>query len=373
MLSQADFNKARAAAIESEPLTKPVKLSEIGLSEDSQKNGYVTIAGSRVPASGNFFKQLASLLNINTTLSGKFEKNGDADMGNKLISAVKNYTQTRVQDQPLMLVADRKAQQVTGVAKAEKFSRISNDTLFSTADQILNTVPNMHIESIDNGGGTSRINLIHTDEVGFERLGKDEVFRFGISLVNTPTQTGIDDFFYRLVCANGAVAKDMTAAFQLKDTTPAAISELFDKLKAYGKAGFVPKAFSEKLERATGTRASLLEMEQAVNSVVDNLVCDDYDLKKRLQQGVIDSHFPAYKTTVARVFGKGYDTNLLTNKQKAFIKTGANVWDLVNELTWLGSHNTPEEYTNRARFKAAGGQLFSKASFDLEAAQFATI
>jgi len=373
MLSQAEFNKARAAAIASEPLTKPVKLSEIKLSDNSQKDGFILVGDSRIPASGNFFRQLASILNINTTLSSKFEKNGDSDMGNKLISAVKHYTQSRVGDVDLMLVADRQAQQVTGVAKAEKYSRISNDTLFSTADQILNTVPNMHIESVDGGGGTARINLIHTDEVGFERLGKDEVFRFGISLVNTPTQTGIDDFFYRLVCANGAVAKDMTAAFQLKDTSPTAISELFDKLKAYGKTGFVPKAFSEKLERATSTRASLLEMETAVNSVVNNLKCDDAELKKRLKQSVIDNHFPAYKTTQARVFGKGFDVNLLSNKQKAFIKTGQSVWDLVNELTWLGSHNTVEEYENRARFKAAGGQLFSKANFDLEAAQFATV
>jgi len=373
MLSNADFNKARAAAIASEPLTKPVKLSDITLSENSQKDGFITLGGARVPASGNFFKQLASLLNINTTLSSKFEKNGDSGIGNKLISAVKNYTESRVGNMDLMIIADKGKQQVTGVAKADKYSRISNDTLFATADQILNTVPNIHIESIDNGGGTSRINLIHTDEVGFERLGKDEVFRFGVSLVNTPTQTGIDDFFYRLVCANGAVAKDMTAAFQLKDLTPTSISELFDKLKAYGKTGFVPKAFAEKLERATSTRASLLEMEKAIEQVSTNLRVEDPELRKRVKDGLIDTHFHSYKNTVARVFTKGFSTDSLTDKQKAFIKTGQSVWDLVNELTWLGSHNTVEQFENRARFKAAGGQLFSKANFDLEAAQFATI
>jgi hypothetical protein len=231
----------------------------------------------------------------------------------------------------------------------------------------------MHIESIDNGGGSSRINLIHTDEVGFERLGKDEVFRFGVSLVNTPTQTGIEDFFYRLVCANGAVAKDMTAAFQLKDLTPQAITELFDKLKAYGKTGFVPKSFSEKLERATGTRASLLEMERAIHQVTGNLKAEDPEMRKRLEQGLIDTHFHSYKPTVARVFSKGFSTDAMTDKQKSFIKTGQSVWDIVNELTWLGSHNTIEEFENRARFKAAGGALFAKANFDLEAAQFATI
>jgi hypothetical protein len=373
MLSQTDFMKAKEAAIASEPLTKPVKLSDITLSETSQKDGFITLGGSRVPANGNFFKQLASLLNINTTLSNKFSKNGDDGIGNKLMSAVKNYTQSRVGDMDLMLVADKSKQSVTGVAKADKYSRISNETLFATADQILNSVPNMHIESIDNGGGSSRINLIHTDEVGFERLGKDEVFRFGVSLVNTPTQTGIEDFFYRLVCANGAVAKDMTAAFQLKDLTPQAITELFDKLKAYGKTGFVPKSFSEKLERATGTRASLLEMERAIHQVTGNLKAEDPEMRKRLEQGLIDTHFHSYKPTVARVFSKGFSTDAMTDKQKSFIKTGQSVWDIVNELTWLGSHNTIEEFENRARFKAAGGALFAKANFDLEAAQFATI
>ena len=194
MLSQAQFNEARAAAIKSEPLTKPVMLSEIKLSDNSQKDGFIHLNDSRVPASGAFFKQLASLLNINQTLNSKFEKNGDAAIGNKLIGAVKHYTERRGGDIPLMMVANRDQREVTGIVKADKFARISNETLFKTAEEILNEVPDMHIESIDNGSGTSRINLIHTSEVGFERIGKDEVFRFGISLVNNPTQTQVDDF-----------------------------------------------------------------------------------------------------------------------------------------------------------------------------------
>ena len=373
MLSQAQFNEAKAAAIKHEPLTKPVMLSEIKLSDTSQKDGFIHLNDSRVPASGAFFKQLASLLNINQTLNSKFEKNGDAAIGNKLIGAVKHYTERRGGDVPLMMVANRDQREVTGIVKADKFARISNETLFKTAEEILNEVPDMHIESIDNGGGTSRINLIHTSEVGFERIGKDEVFRFGISLVNNPTQTQVDDFFYRLVCANGAVAKDMTAAFQLKQANAQGIAELFQSLKAYGKNGFVPRAFSERLERATGTRASLQEVQKAVDSVVGNLKHEDPEMRRRLQESVIDSHFPMYKSTLARVFNAGHNPDFLTDKQKSFIKTGMSVWDLVNELTWLGSHNTVEEYENRARFKAAGGSLFAKSNYDLEAAQFATI
>jgi len=373
MLSQAKFNEAKTAAIKHEPLTKPVMLSEIKLSDTSQKDGFIHLNDSRVPASGAFFKQLASLLNIGQNLNSKFEKHGDSQLGNKLMSAVKHYTERRGGDVPLMMVADRDEKRVTGIVKADKFARISNETLFKTAEEILNEVPDMHIESIDSGGGRSSINLIHTSEVGFERLGKDEVFRFGISLVNTPTQTQVDDFFYRLVCANGAVAKDMTAAFQLKQANAAGIAELFQSLKAYGKTGFVPRAFAERLERATSTRASLNEVQRAVDSVVGNLKHEDPEMRKRLQEGVISSHFPMYKSTLARVFSKGHNPEFLTDKQKSFIKTGMSVWDLVNELTWLGSHNTVEEYENRARFKATGGALFAKSNYDLEAAQFATV
>ena len=165
----------------------------------------------------------------------------------------------------------------------------------------------------------------------------------------------------------------MTAAFQLKQANAQGIAELFQSLKAYGKNGFVPRAFSERLERATGTRASLQEVQKAVDSVVGNLKHEDPEMRRRLQESVVDNHFPMYKSTMARVFNAGHNPDFLTDKQKSFIKTGMSVWDLVNELTWLGSHNTVEEYENRARFKAAGGSLFAKSNYDLEAAQFATI
>ena len=73
-----------------------------------------------------------------------------------------------------------------------------------------------------------------------------------------------------------------------------------------------------------------------------------------------------------RIAQKGHNPLTLSDAQKKFINSGTTVWDLVNELTWLGSHKSTFEFENNKRFKVEGGNLFSK-TWDLQHADFATI
>ena len=62
----------------------------------------------------------------------------------------------------------------------------------------------------------------------------------------------------------------------------------------------------------------------------------------------------------------------LTDAQKKFIKTDATIWDVVNELTWIGSHQSIFNFENSKRFKVDGGNLFAK-TWDLQHADLAAI
>jgi len=372
MITQSQFDQAKRELAGQDPLTKLVRLSDIEITDQSLANGEIRVQGQAIPVSNKFFNRLGQAVNIQTGLLNRMGKNSDREVQTKLLQAVKGYSETRDGSREFLLVGNAEQRRVGDIVKADKYSRLSNETLFNTAETILNTVPDLHIESIDRGGnGGVSINLIHGQQQGFERIGKDEVFRFGVSLVNGDNQSRVDDFFLRLSCANGAVARSMNTAFEFGKGEDA-FRELIKSMAGWAKVGFVPRTFNERLETATKTFASFAELERAMQSVTGQLKESDPDFKARLEQAVRGTHFHEYDLTAKRIMQKGRNPLTLADAQKKFIKTGTTVWDLVNELTWLGSHKSTFDFENNKRFKVDGGNLFSK-TWDLQNADLMSI
>jgi hypothetical protein len=297
----------------------------------------------------------------------------DKGIETKLLQAVKHYSESRDGgNTDFLLIGDSDSHQLVNLMKANHYHRLSNETLFDTASLIMNEVPDMHIESIDsNGPGEVSINLIHGSEIGYERIGKDEVFRFGISLVSNAIQSRVDDFFYRLACENGAVARNLTTTFEFSEGTNA-FRKLLEQMQAWSKVGFVSKTFQERLELAMVTPASYNEVEHALYSVTRAIQEKDPDRKDCLIKSAEQQFFPEYDAATKRIYRAGHNPLQLTQAQKSFIKTDATIWDVVNELTWIGSHGSAFDLKNSKGFKIAGGSLFTK-TWDLEHAGFAQI
>lgn len=372
MISQSQFNQAKADLAGNNPLVKRVKLSDIVLDDNSIKHNAIEIDGSRVPVSNKFFNRLGQMVNLNAGLINKMNKNEDRDIETKLLKTIKSYSETRDGAKEFLLIGDAGSHQVTNIVRADKYNRLSNETLFATAETMLNEIPDMHIESIDNNGpGGVSINLIHGSQVGYERIGKDEVFRFGVSLVNTGTSSRVDDFFYRLSCENGAVARNLNTAFEFGNGEDA-FRKLLDQMNGWAKSGFVPRTFQDRLERAMVTKASYAEVERALYSVTGAISNRDFDMHAKLVRGAEEQFFPEYDAATKRIFRAGFNPLQLTDAQKRFIKTDATIWDVVNELTWIGSHDTVFDLKNNKGFKVAGGSLFTK-TWDLEHAGLAQI
>jgi hypothetical protein len=240
MINNQEFQKLKADFADQDPLVKKVKLSDIELSENSLKDGEIRIDGARVPVTNKFFNRLGQAVSLQTGLLNRMNKNEDREVQTKLLQAVKSYSETRDGDKDFLIVGDSVNQRVVDIVKADRYNRLSNTTLFDTAEMMLNEVPDMHVESVDQSERGLSINLIHGSQVGFEKIGKDEVFRFGVSLVNTGSNSRVDDFFYRLSCANGAVARNLNTAFEFGKGQDA-FRQLLDSMNAWAKVGFVQR------------------------------------------------------------------------------------------------------------------------------------
>jgi len=120
------------------------------------------------------------------------------------------------------------------------------------------------------------------------------------------------------------------------------------------------------------TQASLAEMSKAFEMVETQLTEEDPDRKIWLAKAAKTKLFPHLEETERRIIAKGFNPKELSPEQKKFIKTGHTVWDLVNDMTWLGSHKSTFPMTNPKKFKVEGGNLFVK-SWDLQHAELANL
>lgn len=388
-VSEDQFNQYRDMMSAAECVTKEVPLAKITLDERSLSSKTILVDGVPVGVSGGFFRSLAGMVKMSTGLTSEMLKNEDGKMATALINALKDYRSARGSG-AVLLVANPNTREIIDVCDPAKFRRLSNESIFDVTSKILNDRPNLSIETInfDPHTGTSSINLLNNDEVGFPGAGKDEFFKFGFSIVQTRRDTIVEMYNQRLVCSNGmrmnlghgAIGGNNNIQFEerfrLGGNKADDVREFLQKIENMNKAGFVPGAFKQALTSATGTRASLAEVENAMLHAQRLVVEDDPTLKKSYIDGVARNYFHGHADTVARVARAGMNPLALNDKQKSFIKTGMSVWDVVNSLTFLGSNNSGIPLSNQYELKADAGHLFGKGTkdgYDLQFAQYASL
>jgi len=377
------LKKMREAAQNAEPLLKRCMLSQLHVDADALTKHYITLNDLKIPVTTGFFNKLLRFLNINAKLASNFTSNNDTEIVAKLVEAMKSYQTKKVKDTEIYLIADRVARTVYDFCSVDKYSRISSDVTFDLAERILNDVPSLGLQSVDIYGGEVKLNLLSNEQIDFSKVGRDEEFHMGFSLVTAPTHSHIDNYIWRLICSNGMGGPEPKGGPINPDNDgggqggPTPLSKLpitgsddsfyqiLQRIREMEKTGFTPQNFNRQLELAAGTRASLHEVEKAMFTITDKIKEEDPDRKKLIIEVFKRDEFPLYSETIHRLGRKGIDFSELSNDQKKFIKTGMTVWDVVNQLTWHGSHTSAGfNLENNAALKYEGGQLFSK-NYDL--------
>lgn len=382
MIGNTEFQKIRRELSGNDPLVKRIKLKQLEITDESLKKGIILIKGYEVPVSAGFFHRLGNVVGINISLLKKMSKKNDDEVLQKLLSAIKKYSETIDGDKEFLLVGSSAEHKVVNIVRADKYSRLTNETLFKTAEVLLNEIPELSIDTIDNSNSSMSINIVHSQDNGFERLGPDEIFRFGISLVNTASLSQVKDFLYRMSCANGMLSKDN--GFNGNDGTrgslpgskiigPNGFSNIIQKAHGWSQTGFVPPSFEDRLHRAMDTQASYAELSHAYETVKNQIQEEDPDRKLLLEQALRNQMFPHLRETERRLINKGYDPLKLLPVEREFIRTGRTIWDTINDLTWLGSNKSTFELKDANHFKVEGGNLFTKKKWDLAYASLASI
>lgn len=388
-VSEEQFNEFRDQLAGLECATKEIPLSKLTLDEKSLTTQTVRIDGTQVQVAAGFFRSLAGMVKMSAGLTSEMLKNEDGKMATALINALKDYRSARGNGS-VLLIANPNSREVIDICDPGKFRRLSNESVFDVTSKILNDRPNLSLESINFNphNGTSSINLLNNDEVGFPGAGKDEFFKFGFSIVQTRRDTIVEMYNQRLVCSNGMRVslgqgeigsnRDIRfeERFRLGGNKADDVREFLQKIEAMNKAGFVPGGFNEALTTSTSTKASMLEVEDAMLHTQRLVTEDDPSLKKNYIDAISRNYFHAHGDAIARVARAGKNPLALNEKQKSFIKTGMSVWEVVNSLTFLGSNNSGIPLANKHELKADAGKLFGKATkggFDLQYAQYATL
>ena len=389
-VSQEEFNLLKAQFSENESARKVVKLSQIKVDEESFKNKTIEVNGARLNVDDSFFAKLSSLLKMNRSLTTEMMKNSDAKLAAQMMSGLKTYREARDGGNEIMLIANPNTRTITDVCKPNQFKRISNESVFDLTEKILNNKPNLSIETVNfnGGGGGLTINLLNNNEIGFPGAGKDEYFKFGFSIIQDHRNTMVEMYNQRLVCSNGlrtslgagAIGGNRDIQFQesftLKGIEAPDIRLFIENVDAMAKADFVPAAFADVLQSASDTKASLLEVEQAL--ITAQMMVDerDVELRNRYMQSLAKNYFHGHGLAMQRIARKGYNPMELNDRQKGLIKTQMSVWDVVNSMTFLGSNNSGIPLDDQFTLKQKAGKLFSKgitAGYDLQYVDFAEI
>lgn len=389
-VSSNQFLEIKEKLSQAESAVKRVPISAISVDAKELSLGYIRINGNQVGASPRFFRKLGQMLKINVSLTKDMINKGDTKVAAALINGLKSYHSANKRNSDVMVIASLNTRELIDICEPSRYRRVTNDTLFDVTERIMNENSNLIVESIDHNASNGHIslNLLNNEQVGFAQAGKDEFFKFGFSIIQTAKDTMAESYNQRLVCTNGlrvslgegAIGSNnniqFADKFRLAGTGSEDIRTFLNQVEAMNKAGFVPGGFEESINRAVGTRASFLEVDQALNTTVKRLHDPDKEILKQYSAAVSRNWFHAHADTKARLERKGVNPNSLNDRQKAFIKTGMSVWDVVNSLTSLGSNNHGFPLDNQHELKYQGGELFAKgvkAGFDLEFAKYAAL
>ena len=371
MIDNQEWNRIKQDLISRDVMTKTVTLPQIDVTTNGIRDGYIKVQGNTLPVSRGFFSKLAKTVNVNSQLATSFMKNDDEQIYATLIKAIKQYKSIRAgaSQQEYQLIADPVAHEVVNIVKGSSGGRLSMSTICDISERILNDNPDMALASAATHRGETSIHFINNKEIKIPGVGADEEFNFGFTINTTPTSTGLELYNHRLVCSNGmrmnmgrgAIAgnlSEITEGFSMRSLKAGSIDQFLNQVKRVEAQGFIPQGFKEAIKQTKSTRASFSELEGAIQLIMQEM--PDQDSAKDYRN-LVANYFPAYASTVDRIKRHGVDILQLNQNQKSNIKTGMSVWDVVNNLTFLGSNRSEFQIGNREGLKSQGGKLLDKA------------
>jgi hypothetical protein len=214
--------------------------------------------------------------------------------------------------------------------------------------------------NVDDHGGFSA-NVCKGEPVSAEfrqKAIKGEEFNPGYNFRNNPLIGSVlSSYVERKACDNGMIVTDHKGDFHISKLEDGHIRKFFEGFTLMGQSNFIPGAFPELLDKAMHTQASFHEVLGARNAILRH---SSLKLDKDLY-----SFLPEFQSAVNKLARQGHDYVKCTDQQLKNVPTDYTVWDVVNKMTWFGSHTT-EHVTDFGKMQTSAGNLFKKDTYDTE-------
>jgi hypothetical protein len=324
MVTQTQFDSFKEDAIRKQPIRKRILLSDLKF----HTMDCVEYAGVMLGLNRQGLKDIIKIIGFSVSGGSELKKSVGEESAINILNALKNVTGTIKREVTIAVTPDRV---ITKVSPNSSSSLISVETYFDTFEKLANN-HNLEIQStsFNSESGTVSISALasnHEFQVGNI---SDEVFRTGLSFSRNMEGIQADPYMHRLVCTNGMVTRQFEESFKLRNMEPKMWEEFYTHLDRIEKSGFVPKTFSQAVERSMNSRASLAELERGVTLLTGS---------SNIPEGELEIFFRGLKHTYSKFHSAGIDTTKLTVDQKRNSRTALTHWDVINGITDFASHN----------------------------------
>jgi hypothetical protein len=353
MITQVQYAAFKEDSLRNQPIRKNISLTDLKfITLDC-----VEYSGIKLGVNRQALKDLLSIVGISLSGIKSLESSIGEENTNTFLNSLKNAIGTSRSTQVTMLVSPDRV--ITRMQKAGKIDLISAPTFFDTFERIMN---NHHLDiksaSFNKTNGNIHLETVKSGDQHQVKNFKDEVFTTGLSLSRTIEGIQADPYMHRLVCTNGMVTRAFDESIALRSLEPKMWNDFFQHLEKIEKNGFVPSKFNARVEQAMHTPASLAELERAATLLTNN---------STLPAGELEFFLKGHRNTYNKLHAANIDTEKLTMEQKRNVRTGLNMWDVINGVTDFASHNYGyEKKANSDRhMQLQAGDMLTKA-FDTQ-------
>lgn len=343
-LELLDYAADKKKAIENQPMPIDILLKDIELCPSHTMKIFGKFAKITERAYDSF---LTNVLDIPVNFVNKFRKITDSATETAMLSVLKDSLYLKARSKVTMLL-NKRSEEVTYFVKNNS-GYISNQLLYDVYEIAMNKYSSLKYAGFNyNIDGSivlsSRCNEVYSYAVG-------EEFHGGLQFNNSPIYGGqVGDDVLRLVCWNGMESGNRGISI---NGTQASISKMFSILDGIEQYSFCSAPFRQNIARAMKANASVHELNYAFSTIKKYSAIDDDAALHYLG-------FPDCRKWLAK---KGLEMASLSDGQMKNCPTNINMWDLINKITYFGSHEMGYGVDKFAISKNAG-KLFAKSQYD---------
>lgn len=226
------------------------------------------------------------------------------------------------------VVINEKSLKVVGFKSSKSKNVLSNNGALILLEQTMNNNPGLSIVngSIDNGGNMMVTTIDKNNQFEIEGM-KDEVFKTGLSFINSPIETSVSSFNERLICTNGMTTTSKEMSIHIRNVKNGVV-HFVDNVRNYTTGNNFNSKFSDQVKLLSNSVASYRELSRA-SAILEKLGMNTTEINNNI--GHVD-----FLNEYARKVGSSV-SNLDITRQKQ-VKTHIDKWSLVNILTDISSH-----------------------------------